>query len=622
MKDIANVPSQRVPVAQLDRAPASGAGCRWFESTQARHLFYLFLLAFSIRLFYFYQVGQSPFLFPPLGLDPSLYHHWAQSIAAGKGMGKEVFQAMPLYPYFLGFLYKVTVPGLFWAKLIQLLMGAVTVLLVYQIGKALFDPFVGWLAALCQAFSAVSIFYEELLVPTALVTFLLAVTCFCLLRAAENNALRDWVKAGICLGVTLLAHAGVLIFLPFFFFWVMRVLPSPFLKKCLAAGVVIVSVLFALLAVLLRNLLVAHDPVLLTAHGGVNFYIGNHSGASGRFESLFSRHTSSEQLLQESKRAAEKETGRTMKAGEVSRFWFRKGFEFIRESPAQYADLLFRKLLLFWNSYEIPDVEDYYFFRSRFSALRGLIPLGWMMPFALLGITVSFREFRRLSLLYGFFLSQMAAILTVFVNSRYRAPLAFFIFLFAAAGVRWFCRLFAAKRYRALVLVSFLLLHLVFLTRLSVGALDEELQHYNTGIVLDSAGEHDAAIREFKKALVMSPYDGTLLFALANAHFRKGDFEEARQRYEEAIRYIPDHADAYYNLGLLYFRGGRLEKAEDAFQKSVSLKSDQPDVYYLLNLLYRKEGLLSKAEEAKARALALGADPAALEKEPEGLFVR
>lgn len=32
---------KRVPVAQLDRAPASGAGSRWFESTQARHFCYI-----------------------------------------------------------------------------------------------------------------------------------------------------------------------------------------------------------------------------------------------------------------------------------------------------------------------------------------------------------------------------------------------------------------------------------------------------------------------------------------------------------------------------------------------------------------------------------------------------
>ena len=112
--------NRRVPVAQLDRAPASEAGCRWFESTQAHHFFYIFLAALSVRLLYFYQVGRSAFLFPAPGLDPFLYHEWAQLIASGKGMGKEAFQAMPLYPYFLGVIYKIASPGLFWAKLLQL----------------------------------------------------------------------------------------------------------------------------------------------------------------------------------------------------------------------------------------------------------------------------------------------------------------------------------------------------------------------------------------------------------------------------------------------------------------------------------------------------------------------
>ena len=614
--------NRRVPVAQLDRAPASEAGCRWFESTQARHLFYLFLLAFSVRLLYLYQVGQSPFFFPPLGLDPSLYHHWADSIASGKGMGKEVFQAMPLYPYFLGLIYKVSIPGLFWAKFIQLLMGAVNVLFVYQIGKSLFNPAVGWIAALGQSFSGISIFYEELLVPAALVSFLLILTFFCLLRAAKKNTLREWLGVGIFLGFTTLAQAGVLLFLPFLFFWMIQ-RPAPLLRKCAAIGIVFGCVLLAVSAVLLRNLNVAQDPVLLTAHGGINFYIGNHAGANGRFESLFSKHTSSEQLLQESKAAAEKEMGRTLKAGEASQFWFRKGLDFIRTDPGQYLKLLSKKFLLFWNASEIPDVEDYYFFRSRFPVLKYLgIPLGWLIPFGLLGMAVGFREFRKLALLYGFFLTQILAILLVFVNSRYRAPLAFLVCLFAAAGIQWCYHLFTAKRYRTLVITFFVLLHILVLTQFKIGAADEGLQHYNVGVVLDNAGEHDAAIQEFTQALWVDPEDGTLLFALANAHFRKGDFEEARKRYEEVLRVVPNHADACFNLGLLYFHEGRLGKAEDSFEKSVVLKSDQPDVHYLLSVIYRKKGLLQKAAEAKARALALGADPAVLEKDPDRMFVR
>jgi len=74
------------------------------------------MVALLVRLFYFSQVGRSPFFVPVPGLDPFLYHRLALSIAEGKGMGQEVFQAMPLYPFFLGFIYRLTTGGLFWAN--------------------------------------------------------------------------------------------------------------------------------------------------------------------------------------------------------------------------------------------------------------------------------------------------------------------------------------------------------------------------------------------------------------------------------------------------------------------------------------------------------------------------
>jgi len=577
-----------------------------------------------VRLFYLYQVAKSPFFFPPLGLDPSLYHHWAESIAKGKGMGQTVFQAMPLYPYFLGLVYKMAYPGIFWAKLIQLLLGALSVLFVYEIGNSLFNPTVGWIAALGQTFSGISIFYEELLVPASLVSFLFVTLFLLLLRAIQRKHFLDWLWLGLFLGLTTLANAGILLFLPFLFLWMVLSFSWPFLKKCFVFGMLLLCILLAISVVFFRNLQVAHDPVFLAAHGGINFYIGNHPGATGRFQSLFSRHTNSEQLLQESKEVAEKEAGRSLTASEISRFWFRKGFTFIRREPVQYFRLLTKKLLLFWHGYEIPDVEDYYFFRSRFSVLRVLgIPFSWIIPLGLLGIFVGLRNFQKLSLLYGFLFSQMIALLLVFINSRYRAPLAFSVILFAASAISWLFHLFLEKRYRTLLIAFFLLLHFIFLTQVDLGATHQELESYNVGIALDQAGEHEAAIREFDKALLVYPEDSTFLFALGNAFFRKGDFVNARRRYEEVLLHAPDHADAYFNLGLIHFHEGEWDKAEESFEKSIALKADQPDVYYLLSAIYRKKGLVEKAQEAKRHSVALGADPVMVEKDPEKtLFVR
>jgi len=508
-------------------------------------------------------------------------------------------------------------------KLIQLFLGASIVLLVYQIGKKLFNPTVALMAALLQTFSGISIFYEELLVPTCLISFLFLSSTLFLLRAIERQKTLEWGIAGVLLALTTLAQAGILLFLPFFFIWLATSFSIPFRKRVVAFILVFLCVLTALFSTFLRNLWVAHDGIFLTSHGGINFYIGNHPGSSGRFQSLLSKHTSSEQLLEQSKTIAEEETGRPLLASEVSRFWFWKGLEFIRKEPAEFLKLLFKKLLLFWNGTEIADVEDYYFFRSRFSALKFLgIPFGWMAPFGLLGLVVGFRNFKKLFLLYGFLFSQILGILLVFVNSRYRAPLVPFVVLFAAFGVSWLFDLFQRKRYRTIVLSFFCLLHLFLLVHVDIGSTNEELQHYNVGVALDAAGEHDAAIQELEKALFLSPEDANVLFALGNAHFRKTDYGKARESYRELLAHDPHHADTYFNLGLIAFYEDRLEEAGVYFEKSASLKPDLPDVHYLLGVVYRKKGLFQKAEEAQKRAIALGADPEAIQKDPEKPSVR
>ncbi len=608
---------KRVPVAQLDRAPASGAGCRWFESTQAHHfLFFLFLFALLIRFFYLFQVGRSPFFVPPPGLDPSLYHQWALSIAKGEGMGKDVYHAMPLYPYLLGALYSITRSGLFWAKAIQLVLGAFNVVLVYRLGKYFFDEKVGAAAALCQLFSGASIFYEELLVPSSLIQFLFLITLFFLTRASREKGYRNWIGASASLALASLAQAGVILFFPVLLPWIF--FQSGTLRKKIVSSLLLLSFLMlAQFSVFLRNDRVAGDATFSTAHAGINFYIGNHPGASGRFESLFSGHTSSEQLLEESKRVAQQTVARPLKTSEASDFWFRKGAAFIFRDPPGFLKLLGKKCLLFWNGHEIPDVEDYDFFRSRFSVLKWTIPFGWVAPLGLLGLGLGLRNFRKLFLLYGFLGSQMTAILLFFVNSRYRMPLISFILLFAGQALVWGIEAARHQKYRSLWLALFVFLHLVFITHLDIGSANEELGHYNLGIVLDHGGDSDGAIREFQKALFFYPEDTVFLFALANAHFRKGDYGEARGRYEEILSHDPHHADALFNLGLLDFDEGRMEEAAEYFKKSASSKTDLPDVYYLLSVIYRKKGMTREADEAKQKALALGADPLLVEKEPE-----
>src|SRR5687768_16731954 len=65
--------------------------------------FTIFAAALVLRIVYLLQIESIP-LFANLAGDGRTYDEWAQRIAAGDWLGKDVFYQAPLYPYFLGVL--------------------------------------------------------------------------------------------------------------------------------------------------------------------------------------------------------------------------------------------------------------------------------------------------------------------------------------------------------------------------------------------------------------------------------------------------------------------------------------------------------------------------------------
>ncbi len=113
----------------------------------------VFLIALGVRLPYLVALGRTPFLAHPT-LDPRLYDGWAQRIAAGEWLGREVFFANPLYPYWLGVLYAVFGRNLWLVHLLQHVLGSVAAALLAWLGMRLWDRRVGWMAGLGAAFYA------------------------------------------------------------------------------------------------------------------------------------------------------------------------------------------------------------------------------------------------------------------------------------------------------------------------------------------------------------------------------------------------------------------------------------------------------------------------------------
>ncbi|HSH38870.1 MAG TPA: hypothetical protein VK993_08795, partial [Chthoniobacterales bacterium] len=195
------------------------------------------------------------------------------------------------------------------------------------------------------------------------------------------------------------------------------------MRRSAAGGVaVLLGVLAGTAPAWLHNAVVARDPVFLSAHSGLNFWIGNNPEANG-FPRV-PRELPSDQaaLLRASIKIPEAAAGHELNRSEVSAYWSRRARDFIAAHPVQWSRLLVVKVRNFWNGFVYDDL-------SSITALRDarIIPAG--LSFGLLAVfglpaCVAVLGNPRARWIVAAVFAQLIALLPVFVNERYRMAAA------------------------------------------------------------------------------------------------------------------------------------------------------------------------------------------------------
>lgn len=357
----------------------------------------------------------------------AMWDHW---------MGPHTFYQDPLYAYALAASYRVCGPRLGVVLFAQALLGLGIVLMVFVLGRVLWDGTVGLVAGLLAALYAPFVFYESTLLRGTLQAALALGAVTCATLAARREARRGWwLAAGLFAGLSVLTHAANLILALALVAPAWLGDPARAARRRPRIALYAGGLALALSPLLARNLALGLPPWSTGTAGGYgahNFVMSHAADADPRHGFPFSPSEA---------RIFARTDARLLPT--------------VRETLATHASawswlaLMLAKLLAFFDAWENADNINFYYFLLQSPLLRAIgLRYGLLLPLFALGLFCSGRRALSppgLAILCGVLIA-----LVFFTASRVRLSAAAAMLPFAGAGLVCAARRLRAGQARAL----------------------------------------------------------------------------------------------------------------------------------------------------------------------------
>jgi 4-amino-4-deoxy-L-arabinose transferase-like glycosyltransferase len=518
----------------------------------------LLLAAVVVRTIFLVQIGNSD-VGNFLSLDSRFYRELASDLAAGAKLPAGPISFNPLYPLFLGVTFKIFGDGLMAPRIIQLVLGILTIVLVYYAGAKIVDgprkgrpsgEAVAPIAAAMALLYAQFMLYEGMILSTSLEVFLL-VAAFVLSLSLDGDLAGErvmkigsrkislWLSGALLGAICGIGSLGrpnlfllLVVALPVWLIWRGRRRR----RGVQAAAGCIIGAAVLLAPPIAYNAVRTGRFVPVTTHGGINFYIGNLLGSEGLFHPPKGIRADMRGMIDDAKTTAEAETGHSMTEPEVSDYFFRKALGDIRSDPGAWLRLIGRKFILFFNGAEVPDVPNVFFYEQSCGVLKLLfLPFALIGPLGICGLVVLFRSGRNRSVVSLFLGCAILSILAFFVNTRYRLPAVPILILLAAFFIAWAAREISRKRFKIVALMAAVAVGLFLLV------------------------SHRAMVK----------MNNSAAYAMLGNYFVENDnVAKAAEAFAEAYRLAPENADAIINYARILRRQNRLQESADLYKRA------------------------------------------------------
>lgn len=625
-------------------------------------LIFLFLFSLIIRLTFFNSILKfSPFL---------KYPNFIRDILSGREeLGTRLLDFSAFYTAFQFLTYGLLHLSVSAIEFFQLLLGSINVVLIYLIGKRMFNKSVGVIASFIYAIYGNGILYEGTLEPLVFVLFFILMTVLLLLRVAEKtssestsaNLIRKWLIPGIIIGFSTITRPNIVLLFIFLILW-MTIIYKKRVKTILVS---VLGLTAGILLVLIPTILISYKYT--GSFGGSSmspgqvFHQGNSPGALGLGflyppgmkdeEEKYHRPDYAHELY---RIYARRISGKNLSAQECTRFWLNEAFNFIRKYPKEYIRLLGKKFFYFWNGYEQHQILSV-FDKSNRMAKYPLIPFSVIAPLGILGIFFSFRTKKENIIGLFFILAYLISGVTFYICSRQRVPAVPFLIIYGAYTGYYIFQKIIKREFKSLFLIFIVLVLLFKIVSLEDEVIPKKREILLSHIVIKQAvfqldsGNREGAKILMGKAIKYNPrhtimrlsfegtYDNPLEFAikeredelnknpqnfilmneLALLYMYSKRTDEAKQLIFNVIernkKYhgIDSFYNPYINLSYILCWEGKYDEAIEILGKGI--KSNMPleskaVAKYLLSVYYEKTEEFQKSKEALEDAKNLARD--------------
>ncbi len=378
------------------------------------------------------------------------------NLLAGKGYSyegwylplRETACYAPLY-VFLSYFVRLAcgAAGFAVIQCIQAAAGALGALLLFFLGRRVFDQRTGLWAGLVLAANPIHAYMVTQMLPIILIeTGLIAAVLACQILT-ETRAVRWAVILGAILGLALLTEPAILCFVPVAIAWPLLTRLRDWKRGLVLAATVAAATTVVISPWTIRNYMLFQRIIPIRDASGCILWLGNHPGATGTLTCLNAQGelvAPGEPLPPD---VAQKL--HTMREPEAYEELGRIAWEYIRAHPGETLLLDLKKAFYFWWFpfwINCPTCAKGNFF-TTFHHLEN-VPWAFVLITAFVGAILARSQWRRwLLLVMPMLLYTMTyAALQIGNNCRYRLSIECLVMVFSGVTLAWLTQLWEARQ--------------------------------------------------------------------------------------------------------------------------------------------------------------------------------